>query len=315
MVADLHELIIRHGKEAARGMVPARQQSLVDIAADILATETNDFAATYAGFCLTSLPHRDPGVRTWERKNGRCSLLVEAGRISEGGRWLGCGVPFGSKPRLILLYMQTMAIRDQSRFIELGRSLHEWMKRLGVPVGGKSYAHIREQARRLSVCTMYLGYATEDGGEATTKTAIANTILLASSRPYGDVTAPSQGFLWEERIELSQPFYELLQKHPVPVYEPAIRQLQNNSAALDVYVWLCYRLPVLTEPPPISWGRLKEQFGQQYATSYQFRHKFKDTLALALAVYPDARVKESKTGLTLFPSAPAVTKRHLRAAS
>jgi hypothetical protein len=49
--------------------VPARQRSLVDIAAEILAAETNDFAATYAGFCLTSLPHRDPGVRTWERKN------------------------------------------------------------------------------------------------------------------------------------------------------------------------------------------------------------------------------------------------------
>lgn len=36
----------------------------------------------------------------------------------------------------------------------------------------------------------------------------------------------------EERVELSQSFYELLQKHPVPVYEPAIQQLQNNSAAL-----------------------------------------------------------------------------------
>src|SRR5689334_7058003 len=314
-MADLHELIIRHGKEAAREMVPARQQSLVDVAAEILAAETNDFAATYAGFCLTSLPHRDPGVRTWERKNGRCSLLVEAGRISESGRWLECGLPFGSKARLILLYMQTMAIRDQSRFIELGGSLHEWMKRLGVPVGGKSYTHIREQARRLSVCTMYLGYATEEGGEATTKTAIANTILLAPSRPYGSETVPSQGFLWEERIELSQPFYELLQKHPVPVYEPAIQQLQNNSAALDVYVWLCYRLHVLQEPTQISWARLKEQFGLQYAKTYQFRPKFRDTLALALAVYPDARIKETKVGITLYPSAPAVAKRHLKAVS
>ena len=313
-MADLHELIIRHGKDAAREMVPARQRSLVDLAAEILAAETNDFAATYAGFCLTSLPHRDPGVRIWERKNGRCSLLVEAGRISEGGRWLECGLPFGSKARLILLYMQTMAIRDQSRFIELGGSLHEWMKRLGVPVGGKSYAYIREQARRLSACTMYLGYATDEGGEATTKTAIANTILLAPSRRYGVETAPSQGSLWEERIELSQPFYELLQNHPVPVYEPAIRRLQNNSAALDVYVWLCYRLHVLQEPTPISWARLKEQFGLQYATTYQFRPKFRDTLALALAVYPDARIKETKTGVTLYPSDPAVAKRHLKIA-
>src|SRR5438876_3867705 len=104
-----------------------------------------------------------------------------------------------------------------------------------VPVGGKSYAHIRQQARRLSACTMYLGYATEEGAEATTKTPIANTILLAPSRPYSGATALTQG-----SVELSQSFYELLQKHPVPVYEPAIQQLQNNSAALDVYVWLCY---------------------------------------------------------------------------
>jgi Plasmid encoded RepA protein len=311
-MADLHELIIRHGREAAREMVPPKQRSLVDIAAEILAAESNDFSTTYAGFCLTSLPHRDPGVRTWERKNGRCSLLVEAGRINEGGRWLECGLPFGSKARLILLYMQTMAVRDQSRFIELGTSLHDWMKRLGVPVGGKSYSQVREQARRLSACTMYLGFATATGAEATTKTPIANTILLAPSRPKASAASEVQGSLWEERVELSQPFYELLQKHPVPVYEPAIQRLQNNSAALDVYVWLCYRLHVVQEATPISWAALKQQFGQQYATVRQFRHRFKETLALALAVYPGADVHETSVGLTLNPSPPAVAKRHLR---
>jgi len=54
-MADLHELIIRHGRDAAREMVPARQRSLVDIAAEILSSERNDFSTTYAGFCLTSL--------------------------------------------------------------------------------------------------------------------------------------------------------------------------------------------------------------------------------------------------------------------
>lgn len=112
-------------------------------------------------FSASRSQRRSPERWTPARPNDRCSLLVEAGRISEGGRWTECGLPFGSKARLILLYMQTMAVRDQSRFIELGASLHDWTNPLGVPVGGKSYSHIRQQARRLSACTMYLGYATE----------------------------------------------------------------------------------------------------------------------------------------------------------
>jgi hypothetical protein len=39
--------------------------------------------------------------------------------------------------------------------------------------------------------------------------AISNTILLAPSRPYSGETTPNQGSLWEERVELFQPFYEL----------------------------------------------------------------------------------------------------------
>jgi hypothetical protein len=309
-VADVHDLILQYGREAARDMFPVRQRCMVDAAAEILAAESNDFATTYAGFALTALPHRDPKQRTWERKNGQANLLVEAGRLWEGGRWHDCGLPFGSKARLILLYMQSMAIRDQSRFIELGGSLHEWMRRLGVPVGGKSYKHIRDQARRLSACTMFLGWNTADGGQATTKTQIINTILLVPSRARAD-GAP-QGSLWEERVELSEAFYALLRRHPVPVYEPAIRQLQNNSAALDVYVWLAYRLHRIEEPTPISWAALKRQFGQQYATLRQFRYKFAEVLGLALAVYPGADVRDSAKGLTLHPSPPTVAKRHLK---
>jgi len=93
------------------------------------------------------------------------------------------------------------------------------------------------------------------------------------------------------------------------------RRSNSCRTALDVYVWLCYRLHVLENPTPISWARLKEQFGQQYATTYQFRPKFRDTLALALAVYPGAQIRGTKTGVTLYPSPPAVAKRHLRIAS
>lgn len=52
----------------------------------------------------------------------------------------------------------------------------------------------------------------------------------------------SQGRLNLETAKLSEGFFEQLQKHPVPVEEAAIKALNNNAPALDVYLWLAYRL-------------------------------------------------------------------------
>ena len=84
-MAELHELILRHGRETAREMVPVRQRSLVDIAAEILSCESNDFSTTYAGFCLTSLPHRDPILAHGNaRMADAASLLRLAGSMRVG---------------------------------------------------------------------------------------------------------------------------------------------------------------------------------------------------------------------------------------
>lgn len=76
--------------------------------------------------------------------------------------------------------------------------------------------------------------------------------------------------------------------------------------ALDVYVWLAWRLHVLKEDRPISWRGLHEQFGRGIERVDHFRQHFKDTLGLALAVYPDAKVDVSPAGIVLKPSRPPV---------
>jgi Plasmid encoded RepA protein len=74
------------------------------------------------------------------------------------------GVPYGSRARLILLYLQSEALRNKSRDIELGRSLHAWLGRLGTPIGGKSFRDVREQADRLSRCR--LTFHVQQGGRS-----------------------------------------------------------------------------------------------------------------------------------------------------
>ena len=66
---DLHRLVLVHGRERARLMVPERQRPLVDIAAEVMADESQRIGISYTGFCLTSLPHkRLPDEQIWEKK-------------------------------------------------------------------------------------------------------------------------------------------------------------------------------------------------------------------------------------------------------
>ena len=112
-------------------------------------------------------------------------------------------------------------------------------------------------------------------------------------------------------MRLGETFYEELRRHPVPIFEPAIRHIANQSLTIDVYIWLSYRLHSLTKPTPISWTSLKEQFGPGYASTKAFRQRFSQALDIALAVYPQARVTTEGRGLLLFPSPPPVERRTL----
>jgi hypothetical protein len=115
-----------------------------------------------------------------------------------------------------------------------------------------------------------------------------------------------RGSLFIETATLSQMFFDQLKKHPVPIEESAVKQLANNSMALDVYCWLAYRLHALSVPTPISWRALFAQFGSGYTRLDLFRRRFRDVLSHALAVYPAAEVEETERGLTLKPSRPPV---------
>jgi hypothetical protein len=123
----------------------------------------------------------------------------------------------------------------------------------------------------------------------------------------------TQGRLSLETAKLSEGFFEQLKKHPVPLEEAAIKALSNNAPALDVYLWLAYRLHALKEDRLVPWSALKAQFGTGFSKLYHFKNKFPGALALATAVYPDAKVEVTDEGVILKPSHPPVAPRLLTA--
>jgi hypothetical protein len=308
----VRRLVLVHGRDQARQMVEPEHKKLVDIAAEVLADDAGRIGITYAGFCLTGLPHkRLPDDQTWKKQGHRVTLLVEPGHMKIGrGEPRLYGVPYGSRARMILLYLQTQAIRTGSREVELGRSMRDWLGRMGLSWGGETGRALREQAARIAACGLKF-FWDGDSSDGWVKGSFVRSGLRFHQRGTSD---ERQSDLWDERVLLDEVFFEALQKHPVPLREAALRELSDRSASLDLYIWLAYRLHTLKGATPVRWAALRDQFGTSYAEGHTFRRDFRKALAAAVAAYPGARVELESEGVVLYPSAPPVQPRLVQAA-
>jgi Plasmid encoded RepA protein len=304
-MGDVHQLLLQHGLESARAFAGTKiERNTMEAAAAVLADEEGRLGITHAGFAMTSLPHKRIEEALWKRAGHRTTLLVESGRSRNGDL---VGVPYGSIARLILLYLQTEAVRTNSPEVELGRSMKSWMSRMSLTSGGKTYQLVTEQARRISACRLTFFTDRENGAETR-----HNGAFVQDAITFASVIEDDQPSLWQDRVRLDPSFWRSLRDHPVPVREEAIRAIGTRSLAIDVYIWLAYRLHALTKSTPISWTAVHAQFGAGFRLVRQIKPTFMEALHLALAVYPEACVDTEKQGLVLHPSPPAVPKSEAR---
>jgi hypothetical protein len=304
-MGELHSLIEARGKQFAveHNMAP---RDLLEAATAYMSDEDTALAFAYSGWAHCALPHRRIAAdKPWEVASERVLLVVEPGRAPSGsnGELEFCGVPFGAYARLILIYLQSQALRTQSREIELGASWREWLGKIGVPWGGPSRRAVLEQAELISRCRLTF-HIHGNGRRGLVNQSIVDRALFLEI-----ADKPGQGLLSLEIAKLSEGFFEQLKRHPLPLEMSAIRPLSNNSAALDCYVWLAYRLHSLDAPKLVTWKALKDQHGIGFAKLYHFKNKFPAVLALALSVYPEAKVVVQEEGVVLHPSPPPVRPR------
>jgi hypothetical protein len=300
-MGQVHQLIEVNGIEVARTKAMTKlDRQCVETAFAIMTDEDQRIGIMHAGFAMTALPHKAITETKWLRHGGGIKLLVESGSEPDD-EMTPVGVPYGSIARMILLYLQTEAVKNHSRDIELGRSMNKWLATMGINTGGKTYKLVREQARRLSLCRLTFYKEKGNQVEVTNGSFVRNAIIPTREA--------DQLPLWREAVTLDEGFYRSLLDHPMPVREAAIREIGGRSQAIDIYIWLAYRLHELKRPTPVSWGALNAQFGGTYTNSWHFKNKFKEPLQLALAAYPEARVVIDETGLILHPSAAPVPDR------
>jgi hypothetical protein len=284
-MGEVHRLLGEHGRQGTLFLSPDIDRRVIDIASGYMSDEDAGLGFVYSGWAACALPHkRLSDHELWQVRTDRASLLVEPGRrqLPDGGlEWVG--VPYGSRARLIMIYLQSEALKTSSREIQLGKSLRDWLGRMGISVGGKSIIDIREQAERIARCR--LTFEIQQAG----KSAMAQQLVVDHAL-FSDNGVDSGGTRLMESTRLSESFYEQLRKHPIPLEDAAVRGINRHSLALDIYCWLAYRLPSLARPTPISWRALHSQFGTGVRRLDHFRETYSEQLALALAVYPRRNV-------------------------
>lgn len=295
---------------------PARDDlAWLDAAADLWGQERAEIGFTARVFAQTSLPYRDPGdVVEWTRTNGNLSVILKPGpsvRLEDGTR-RPLGLPFGTKPRLLLAWMTTEALRTKSRTISMGGSMSGLCRELGLPVTGLEIRRIKDQSMRLFKAYMAIEYIEQVGelrGEMGRAFTVASAWDVWTSN--GATPADDASDTMPFTVTLSAELYDELVSYPVPLDLGALRLLRASPLRLDVYTWLTYRMSYLRRPVVVSWEQLFSQFGST-ATSERgvrkFRQDFATALRHVLAIYPDAKVDEVPAGLRLRPSPTHVSR-------
>ena len=179
---------------------------------------------------LCSLPRTNPKTRLqYVRRNGPYTLTMTASSA-------GVKLPFGTLPRLLLAWVCSEAVRTQRRDLVLGRSLYEFMHKLGLDDqgGGErgNRVRLKNQMERLFSCSVSLVYA-DAGHKVQVQSFIADR-----AEYWWDVSRPDAPVLWNSTIELGEKFFQEIIAHPIPIDMNTLRAIapgprRRHSAPRD----------------------------------------------------------------------------------
>jgi hypothetical protein len=236
-----------------------------------------------------TLPHTDPKTHIFERVNGLSTLTMSTSALA--------GLPFGIYPRLMLAWMCTRASRTKSPIINLTYSPTDFLSGTLKLTKGRANKLVIDQVERLFSLNLKARFVHEK------KQIKAKNIPISDDYSI-DLFAKSSTD-WCSEVTLSANFLDECLNRVVPIDLDVYAALRGSPLAMDVYVWLTYRMATLKSPShPIPWKILMLQFGGNYAPSStkKFRYRFLLAIRLVNFIYP-VKTEATKAGLILFPGA------------
>ena len=261
-----------------------------------------------------SMPYKRQSAEKIVKRNGNLEVGFVAGKTGV--------LPYGRYPRLFELWACTMiktgneCFDPETNTMHLGTTFREFLRMIGVQVGGRQLKSIKPQLENLFGCTYQI--SNSDGRH----THIRNFVVAREAHIDWLQNEPQERGLFENWVKLSPEYVDMLRDHPVPVDLKVIANLRKPMA-IDVYWWLTKRVYNLHEPVTVTWQQLYQQFGSDTATIRKFKQNFKDAVFEVMRVY-DCKITLGPQRVTVYPnrtSVPtvmetrAVEKRRVKAAA
>ncbi|MDH1251785.1 replication protein RepA [Comamonas thiooxydans] len=265
-----------------------------------------DFMFCHSILAQLCLPRVRIDGREFHQRSGAAWISLQAGMLDEGGGPVWQPVPHGVMARLLLMWICTYAVRYRKHDIDVEDRAAGLLKRLQYDLQGWRYSTLRQQLHAWAACRLQLGFQ-------------GHTVNSQPIHQFDAWLPRASGAdgRWPKVLQLSQEFYAEIVEHGVPLDRRAVTALKGSTLALDIYVWLAYRLhQVGRQSVHVSWLALMRQFAHSPTGRHAvqtFQRCFLHALRQALVVYPGARVTLSEGGINLLHSQPPIPRSALNA--
>lgn len=254
-----------------------------------------------------TLPHSDPKTAHWVKTNGDCALIVSSGVDKNLEPY---GVPYGALPRLVLAYIITRVMQTGTCRVDLSSHFSTFLRAIGYVGNLKGNSRqantVRNQIIRLVRAS--ISFERRGGTEEAGRFAGMNIHLASKYDLWWDIKSPEQDGLWGSYIDISEEFRQAIVQAPVPLSTNILKGLHKSPLALDVYMWVSYRLFTMRvngeESVSLGYGRLQEQFGTGIAeANYRsFRRDFKAAWAKVANLWREKDGEKSLLNYELHPT-------------
>lgn len=246
-----------------------------------------------------SLPRSNPGNQTvFVRRNGNISLVLET--LTDPDTMQPVGLPSGSIAKILWLWINTEAVFNKNSTdienkyrLTPGKTFNAFLLSLKLDpnTGGGKFSHaktVKDELTKLLRC--HISFHQSEGDSTQGRKSFVNMPIARSASLWWDFNNPDQGELFESEIILDEAFFEAITATPVPVDMRIVVALMRSPLAIDLYTWATYRIFTMKKAGQkeleISVTALKEQFGEEYKRTDNFKAAMAKALKKIQKVWP-----------------------------